>query len=124
FGLGTYLTLLFARVSAKLNLYMGVANINTDFLPNPVRHLASHFRSAKMNWLFPISITLLAFTIGYWVELIIHTEGAAKLVGYTLLATLTALALVEHWLMMLPLPDAKLWQWMLPQNKAVVPRND
>jgi putative photosynthetic complex assembly protein 2 len=27
---------------------------------------------------------------------------------------LTALALLEHWLMVLPLPDERLWRWMLP----------
>jgi len=24
------------------------------------------------------------------------------------------LATLEHWLMVIPLPDAKLWRWMLP----------
>ena len=124
FGLWTYLILLFARVSAKLNLYMGVPNINTDFLPNPVKHLASHFRSAKMNWLFPISVTGLAFAIGCWIERLVATSGEGASIGFALLAALTALALIEHWLMVLPLPDAKLWQWMLPQNKAATPQND
>jgi putative photosynthetic complex assembly protein 2 len=35
-------------------------------------------------------------------------------VGYALLTALTALAALEHWLMVIPLPDAKLWRWMLP----------
>ena len=25
------------------------------------------------------------------------------------------LALLEHWFMVLPLPDQKLWRWMLPE---------
>jgi putative photosynthetic complex assembly protein 2 len=37
---------------------------------------------------------------------------------FTLLTTLSALALLEHWLMVLPLPDAKLWRWMLPGSKT------
>jgi len=35
------------------------------------------------------------------------------------LAALTALALLEHWFMVLPLPDAKLWRWMLPDRPPV-----
>jgi hypothetical protein len=35
-------------------------------------------------------------------------------VGFALLTAMTALALLEHWLMVLPLPDEKLWRWMLP----------
>ena len=33
------------------------------------------------------------------------------------LASLTALALFEHWMMVLPLPDAALWRWLLPSPK-------
>ena len=35
-----------------------------------------------------------------------------------LLDALTALALFEHWMMILPLPDAALWRWMLPSPKT------
>jgi putative photosynthetic complex assembly protein 2 len=49
FGLWTFLVLFFARISAKLNVYLGVPNINVEFLPEPVRHLASHFRIGPMK---------------------------------------------------------------------------
>jgi hypothetical protein len=26
---------------------------------------------------------------------------------------------LEHWLMVVPLPDAKLWRWMLPAQKTM-----
>ena len=38
-------------------------------------------------------------------------------VAFAFLAAIAALALLEHWLMVLPLPDAKLWRWMLPAAK-------
>ena len=41
-------------------------------------------------------------------------ETAAASAGYALLAAMTALALLEHLFMVLPLPDEKLWRWMLP----------
>ncbi|MEM8537955.1 MAG: DUF3623 family protein, partial [Pseudomonadota bacterium] len=44
-------------------------------------------------------------------------ETAGDAAGFALLAAITALALLEHWLMVLPLPDAKLWRWMLPAPK-------
>jgi hypothetical protein len=43
-------------------------------------------------------------------------------VGFALLAAITALALLEHWLMVLPLPDEKLWRWMLPAPKPETTR--
>ena len=54
FGLWTFLVLFFARISAKLNVYLGVPNINVEFLPAPVRHLASHFRIGADERLLPL----------------------------------------------------------------------
>ena len=125
FGLYTFALLFFARLSAKLNLFFGVPRIHTEFLPRPLAHLASHFRHARMNWVFPISITLLTFATGFWLERAIGTsieaptEGAR--VGLVLLTALTALALLEHWFMVLPLPDQKLWRWMLPASPTSDP---
>jgi putative photosynthetic complex assembly protein 2 len=118
FGLYTFAVLFFARASAKLNLFLGVPRINVEFLPRPLAHLSSHFRHARMNWLFPISVTTLTFATACWLERAIAAPTDATLVGHVLLAVLTALALLEHWFMVLPLPDQKLWRWMLPASPA------
>ena len=113
-GLWTFVVLFFARISAKLNLFLGVPRIHTDFLPTALAHLPSHFRRARANWLFPVSITALSFATACWIERAVAAPGPVEIVGFTLLAALTALALLEHWLMVLPLPDERLWRWMLP----------
>ena len=113
-GTWTYLILYFARISAKLNLFLGVARVNTEFLPGHLKHLGSHFRIARMNWFFPVSVTLLTLALGCWIERLAAAGTAAEQAGFALLTGLTALALLEHWLLILPLPDAKLWRWMLP----------
>ena len=120
-GLWTFAVLFFARLSAKLNLFFGVPRIHTEFLPRPLSHLASHFRHAGMNWLFPISVSLLTFATGCWLERAYSAPTDAARVGHILLATLTGLALLEHWFMILPLPDQKLWRWMLPAPVAADP---
>ncbi len=106
----TFAILFFARVSAKLNLFFGVPKINTEFLPGPMLHLPSHMRIRRLNWVFPVSVTALTLGFGGCINLLM-TEGD---VGYAFLAAITGLALLEHWLMILPLPDAKLWRWMIP----------
>ncbi len=116
FAFWTFAILFFARISAKLNLFLGVNKINTEFLPKPLAHLPSHFRYARMNWLFPISITALTFAVACWLERIYAATTSQDVVGFSLLAALTALALLEHWFMVLPLPDEKLWRWMLPKK--------
>lgn len=121
-GLWTFTVLYFARISAKLNLYFGVPRINTEFLPRVLSHLASHFRIAKLNWVFPISITALSFATACWLDRLALAPDGVAVTGFALLAAITALALLEHWLMVLPLPDAKLWRWMLPAPKRQDPR--
>lgn len=115
FGLLTFGILFAARISAKLNLYLGVSKINTEFLPEPLTHLPSHFRRARMNWLFPLSVTALTFATACWIERTVATDALGATVGFALLSALTALALLEHWFMVLPLPDERLWRWMLPE---------
>lgn len=117
FGLWTFAILFFARISAKLNLFFGVPRIHTEFLPRPLAHLASHFRRAPMNWVFPVSITALSYASYCWLERAMTASTTGTLIGFTLLSALTLLALLEHWFMVIPLPDQKLWRWMLPERK-------
>ena len=128
FGMWTFAVLFAARVSAKLNLYLGVRKINVEFIPEHLNHLPSHFRIARMNWLFPISITGLSFALACFLERIWAVETQADIVGFALLSALTALALLEHWFMVLPLPDEKLWRWILAErtmpNQAIKTSED
>jgi putative photosynthetic complex assembly protein 2 len=123
FGLWTFVVLFFARVSAKLNLFFGVPKINVEFLPSPLAHLPSHFRLSRLNWVFPFSVTALTFAVACWLERLWAVESVGDITGFALLTAITSLALLEHWLMVLPLPDEKLWRWMLPAPKPAHPEN-
>lgn len=114
FGLWTFAILFFARISAKLNLFFGVPRIHTEFLPRTLAHLPSHFARAPMNLFFPVSITLLSFASACWMDRAAGAQTDGMFIGFILLSALTVLALLEHWFMVLPLPDQKLWRWMLP----------
>ncbi|HKK84536.1 MAG TPA: DUF3623 family protein, partial [Roseovarius sp.] len=52
-----------------------------------------------------------------WMERLYAATTPGETAGFALLTAITALAALEHWLMVLPLPDAKLWRWMLPAPK-------
>ncbi|MEL6960051.1 MAG: putative photosynthetic complex assembly protein PuhE [Pseudomonadota bacterium] len=113
-ALWTYAILFFARISAKLNLFFGVPRINFEFLPRPLQHLRSHLRQGPISAFFPISVTLLSFAVACFAHLWSMETDLVTATGYALLTSLSALALLEHWFMLIPLPDAKLWRWMLP----------
>ncbi|MEJ5231612.1 MAG: putative photosynthetic complex assembly protein PuhE [Geminicoccaceae bacterium] len=113
-GMGVFLALWLLRTSAKLNLHLGVPNPGDGLLPDHLRHLASFFSRRAMNPLFPLSITLATLAFARLVDLAVEAPaGSLEATMWTLLATLTALGLLEHWLMVLPVPETALWGWAL-----------
>jgi len=111
-GLWTFLVLFGARISAKLNIYLGVPHLSHDMLPRGVAHLKSYFRRSPVSPVFPVSVTLLAIAAGCFLERALAAPpGSGAEAGFTLIATLTALALLEHWLMVIPVRETALWRW-------------
>ena len=119
FAFGTFALLFAARISAKLNLFLGVPRINTQFLPRPLSHLPSHFRIGRITAFFPLSVSALTVFSALLLERAINVTHPGMSVGYSLLTCLCLLALLEHWFMVLPLPDEKLWRWMMPAPKPL-----
>lgn len=116
-GLWTYIILFTARISAKLNLFFGVPRINTEFVPTPLDHIKSYFRRGPITLAFPVGVTFLSVSAAFFAERLYTADTLAATVGFSLLTALAVLAAIEHWLMVVPLPDAKLWRWMLPDTK-------
>jgi putative photosynthetic complex assembly protein 2 len=116
-GLWTFVILLVSRLSAKLNLFFGVPNFNAHFFPDHMQYLTSYLRKGAMNGLFPLSVA--AGVALAWSEAWLGLRADAtpfEVVGYSLVFALTALALIEHAFMVLPLNDAALWRWALPTS--------
>jgi putative photosynthetic complex assembly protein 2 len=114
----TFCALWLMRWSAKLNLFLGVRNYNLDWLPRHLRYLDSYTRRRRMNALFPLSV--LAGGVAAFLCFSAAADGAAGFAttGYTLVGTLLSLAVLEHLFLMLPLRDAVLWQWALPEDSG------
>ncbi len=111
----TFVVLLVSRLSAKFNIFLGVPNFTEEFFPDHLRYLTSYLRKSPMNALFPVSIAAGAVVAGTQAHLALGAEASAYVVtASSLLFALTALALLEHAFMVLPLPDAALWRWAMP----------
>jgi putative photosynthetic complex assembly protein 2 len=117
-GLWTFLMLWGMRISAKLNLFLGVPNTGEIMLPPHLQYLAAFFRRRRLNLLFPVSVAMamllcVLLTMAAW-NAPSWDFAACEL---TLLATLAALASFEHWMLVLPMrADAP---WKLNRTAAV-----
>jgi putative photosynthetic complex assembly protein 2 len=113
-GTGTFVVLWVMRTSAKLNLFLGVRNLSEAFLPPHLKYLESFFRRRAMNLLLPVSITAATAVLAVMVSHALSAQTpAAAAVGVTLVAAMLALAIVEHWMLVLPLDTTALWRWAL-----------
>ncbi|GAC1340560.1 MAG: putative photosynthetic complex assembly protein PuhE [Acetobacteraceae bacterium] len=113
-GTWTFMTLWAMRQSAKLNMFLGVRNLGEQFLPPHLAYLGSFFTKKPMNLLLPLSVT-----VGTVVATLLVGRatapgiGEAEAAGLTFVITMLALAVLEHWMLVLPLPFERLWSWVL-----------
>jgi putative photosynthetic complex assembly protein 2 len=112
-ALWTFLVLWIMRISAKLNLFFGVPNVSTEFLPRHLAYLSSYFDRDRVSLFFPVSVTLSSLAFGIIVHAAATSPDAFTVTGLTLVASLLGLAIVEHWFLVLPIRDAALWKWAL-----------
>lgn len=113
-GTWTFLVFWTMRTSAKLNLFLGVRNLSEEFLPPHLAYLESFFRRKAMNWLFPFSVITSSLVLA-WLLLRASNPLAseASVIGLMLVSTMLAMAVLEHFLLVLPLPSTALWRWAL-----------
>ena len=121
-GTGTYLVLWIMRTSAKLNMFFGVRNLSEEFLPAHLAYLESFFRRRRFNAFFPFAVALASVCL-WWLAAYASSPltSQAQAVGAVLVGTLLALAIIEHFMLVLPLDTTALWRWALRKRQGPSP---
>lgn len=123
-GLWTFLLLWWMHESARLNVFLGVRNLNEQFLPEHMAFLRSFLRRRPINLLFPFSVTI-STVMTFWLgQQALGAASDGDAASFSFLAALLALAVLEHWFLVLPLPAEKLWSWSLPPQDSGAPEHD
>ncbi len=122
-GMWTFMVLWWMRLSAKLNLFLGVPNIPDEFLAPRLSYLKSYFRRRSMNALLPVSVggSVVVTVLLVGASLVPEAGGFAT-VSAILLASLLGLAALEHCFFVLPVPVAEIWSWGL-RSRGTCARN-
>ena len=111
-GLWTFASLWMLRQSSKINLYIGVPVTNDELMPRSVQFLKTYFARKSVGAFFSASVTLAIAVLAIMIQRIVEVAATPfEIVGLTLVATLFALGVIEHWFMLLPLPAITLWGW-------------
>jgi putative photosynthetic complex assembly protein 2 len=111
-ALWTFGSLWVLRQSAKINLFLGVPVTNDELMPDAVQFLKTYFAHKPVSGFFPISVTLAIAVLVIMIQRVVEVAVTPfDVVSLTLVSTLFALGVVEHWFMLLPLPAITLWGW-------------
>ena len=123
-ALWTFMMLWGMRISAKLNLFLGVRNTGETMLPQHLKYLAAFFGQRKVSRLFPVSVTLATLLCG---SLVVVACTAPRWdfdsSEVTLLAALAALATLEHWMLVIPMRADAPWR-IVQRLEAVAANHD
>jgi putative photosynthetic complex assembly protein 2 len=109
FGFWTYVVLWWMHESAKLNVFFGVPNLGEEMLPKHLRYLASYMTRRPMNMFFPLSVTISTVVTMWLAARAVTATDHFHAAGFTMLGTLMALAVAEHWFLVVPLNANALW---------------
>ncbi len=121
-GLWTFVILWWMHESARLNVVLGVRNVNEHFLPDHLAYLKSFLNQKPMNLLFPFSVTISTIVCALLVTEAATATDPFQQAGFTFLATMMALAIIEHWFLVLPVPAEALWNWSM-KSRETKPRS-
>lgn len=112
-------TLLFAlRLSAKLNLFVGVPNMSDEIMPGHLEYLKTYFGPRRLHGALAFSLAALA-ALSVWLgaRALNAPDDSFTAVSATLVFTLAALGALEHVFLALPFRDGALWRWALPSGR-------
>ena len=111
-ALWTYLLLWWMHQSAKLNVFFGVPNLGEEMLPDHLAYLASFMRRRPMNPVLPVLGDGLhdCDDAAVRARLARADATAFEIAANTMLATLMALAVAEHWFLVVPIDANAIWR--------------
>jgi hypothetical protein len=62
--------------------------------------------------LFPFSVTISTIVAVLLAQQALNATDPFRAAGYTLVATMMVLAILEHWFLVLPISAARVWNWL------------
>jgi putative photosynthetic complex assembly protein 2 len=110
-GLWIFVAMWIMHSSAKLNVFLGVRNFRIELLPSHLHHLDGLLNKQPSNAFFPVSVVA-ASTVSLFMfyQAIIPRTAPSQAIGYLLVATMIGLGVIEHLLLVMPIP-ATLYGW-------------
>ena len=120
-SLWIFLAVWFMHSSGKLSVFFGVRNFYIDWLPAHLHHLKPFIAKRPSNaWTFSSIVFASSLGLSLYFRGLAQGVESAPAVGLIFVGTMILLGVLEHGLLILPIP-ATLWGWgiqKLPEDEA------
>jgi len=116
-GLWTFMILHWTHQSAKINIFLGVSNLTTEYLPDNLKYMAQYFTQKSLNSFFPFSVTASIVIATLLFNSILASPTAGQQVGQAILFIVMVAAILEHWWLVIPM-QGNVWEWALKSSKS------
>ncbi len=116
-GLWAFMILHWTHQSAKINIFLGVNNLTTEYLPDNLKYMAQYFSRKSLNTFFPFSVSITTVIAVFLFTSIQSSVTAGQQVGQTLLFVMMVAAILEHWWLVTPIPS-RIWEWALKSRRT------
>ena len=121
-ALKVFVVLWLCRIAAKLCIFEGVPGMAREMMPARLRYLQSYFGQGRPGLAFAFAVLSMGLATAWLGRGAVLATTSFEATAATLLASMTALALLEHVFMVLPVHDARLWAWAMRMSaKAPAP---
>ena len=117
-ALWMYLALWLMHISARLNVFLGVRNFRIELLPKQMHYIGGLLGKRPVNALFPFSVIILSS-----VALLLFHQGiqldasSAHIAGFISIGTMMILGIIEHVMLILPIPASIVGLGILSVNE-------
>ncbi len=122
FAQWTFLILWGMRISAKLVVFTGAPNLVDQFMPRHLDYMKTYFSRRAPGSVFAAAlITITTVSVLLAITAFGHPAGSHASAGFLLLTALAILAVIEHWVLILPVRDPSLWGWAMKPARIETP---
>jgi putative photosynthetic complex assembly protein 2 len=115
----TFACMWLMRIGAKFAIFSGVPKLSVEMMPERLAYLQTYFRSDRIGWGFWASITGCTLFFASGLYALTHVDyGSVAETQTIMLTALVGLAVIEHFFMVLPVADSRLWSWAMPNSRT------
>jgi len=119
-SLGIFLTFWVLHEAARINVLVGVPHPFAEILPEHLGHLKPYLEPRAAGWAMGLTLVAHGLALGVLTVFSVMAAGTAGVLGWVAVTALVGLGLIEHVVLLLPIPLERLWR-SVGMGKAPAP---